>query len=163
MQTRAKFKKIKIKIEGASHVQMIIMRQNVPICNIGRGLYRMEWFYKRHVTQQQQHQKKREISKLIHLRDESLYGARELPIFYLDGKIMARHQSIVWGVCAYGGLFPHPAIHIRPICQTAYAIRLKLAGDPEWMNGLGQKIYKKIHVRMCWTIRWTTESKKATK
>jgi hypothetical protein len=82
-------------------------------------------------TQQQQHQQKREISKLIHLRDESLYGARELPIFYLDGKIMARHQSIVWGVCAYGGLFPHPAIHIRPICQTAYAIRLKLAGDPE--------------------------------
>jgi hypothetical protein len=126
----------------------------------------MEWFYKRHVTQQQQHQQKREISKLIHLRDESLYGARELPIFYLDGKIMARHQSIVWGVCAYGGLF-HPAIHIRPIYQTAYAIRLKLAGcwsagggDPEWMDW-AKKYTKNTCPDVCWTIRWTTESKKA--
>lgn len=55
--------------------------------------------------------KERNIYRSSSISERGLYGARELPIFYLDGKIMAR-QSIVWGVCAYGGLFPHPAIYI---------------------------------------------------
>lgn len=103
--------------------------------------------------------KERNIYRSSSISERGLYGARELPIFYLDGKIMAR-QSIVWGVCAYGGLFPPPRYTytadlsncIRDSTETGWRSR---------MNGLGQKIYKKIHVRMCWTIRWTTESKKA--
>lgn len=90
--------------------------------------------------------KERNISKLIHLRERAVWRAGT-PDFLSRRENNGTTVYRMGRVCIRRLVPPPSYIHIRPICQTAYAIRLKLAGDPEWMDWA--KKYTKKYMSGC--------------